>query len=200
MGPQFFRDVEQNSDEWMRLRAGIQTASCFKDVEGTSARKGRTTYMRKLAGEILTGEPMDHFETFAMKRGHEREQEACALYGVMYGVRPEIIGFVRNGKCGASPDRLIGDEGLLEVKDADRHIQIERLLAGVVPKEYMAQVQGQIMVCDKEWCDFMSHCRGLPPLVIRVYRDERYIAGLRLDINKFDEELYELVDKIKAME
>jgi hypothetical protein len=88
---------------------------------------------------------------------------------------------------------------MLEVKDALAHIQIARLLKGELPSEHKAQCQGQLMVAEREWLDFMSHCRGIAPLIIRVERDEKYIAGLRIDVNDFVDELDALVKKIGKM-
>lgn len=194
----------QNSDEWLQARSGIPTASMFKDVMAkTGPRggvpKGRQTYIRKLAGEILTGEPMAHYTNADMERGHEREVEARDLYAMLKDVEPEQVGFIKNYNCGCSPDALIGEDGMWECKDALAHIQIERLLKGTLPREHVAQCQGQLMVSKRQWVDFMSHCRGLPPLIIRVERDEKYIDGLRVDINCFVAELNELVEKIRGM-
>ena len=201
---EIFSDVPQNSDEWLELRAGMPTASMFKDVTAKKGPrggipKGRQTYLWKLAGEILTGEPMDHYINADMERGHEREAEASDLYAFLRDVEPVQVGFIRNGNCGASPDRLIEADGLLEIKDAAPHIQIERLLKGVLPPEHKPQAQGQLMVSQRSWVDWMSHCRGLPPLLIRVERDEAYIAGLKIDVDEFVDELDALVAKIRSM-
>ena len=160
MSVEIFSDVSQNSDEWLALRAGMPTASMFKDVTAKKGPrggipKGRQTYLWKLAGEILTGEPMDHYVNADMERGHEREAEASDLYALLRDVEPERVGFIRNGNCGCSPDRFIGDEGLLEIKDAAPHIQIERLLNGDLPSEHKQQSQGQLMVSQRSWLDFM---------------------------------------------
>ena len=188
---------------------GIPTASEFATVcakvgprGGTSHKEyvGRTRYLRKLAGEILTGEPMgDEYQNAAMLRGKEREDEARELYAMLKEVDPVQVGFIRNGNCGASPDSLIGDDGGLEIKDADPHVQIERLEAGTLPPEHRWQVVGNIMVAEREWWEFMSHCRGLPPLIVRTYRDEQQIAELRESIDRFCAELELLVKRIQAM-
>lgn len=201
---QVFDELEQNTPEWLQVRAGIPTASCFHEVcmkpgPRGGLPKGRITYMRKLAGEIITGRPMDNYVSRDMERGKENEAEARALYAMLHDVEPKQIGFVKNGNCGASPDSLVGNDGLLEIKDAAPHIQIERLLDGRVPNEHKAQVQGQLMVSQRNWCDFMSHCRGMPPLIVRVERDEAFIAALRVDINEFVDELNELVEHIRGL-
>ena len=201
---EIFDDVAQGTDEWRQLRCGLPTASRFFDVIAKKGPRGgipigRQIYMRKLAGEILTGEPMDNYTNANMDRGHEREAEARDLYAFLRDVEPKQIGFIHNGNCGCSPDALIDADGLYENKDAMAHIQIERLLAGTLPTEHKAQCHGQLMVSERSWVDFMSYCRGLPPLVIRVERDEPYIAGLRIDVNDFVDELHELVEKIRNM-
>lgn len=201
---EIFDDIEQETPEWLEIRKGLPTASMFKEVMAKKGPrggipKGRQTYMYKLAGEIISGEPMDNYTNFHMDRGSENESEARDLYAFLRDVEPVQVGFIRNGNCGTSPDALIGDDGLWENKDAFAHIQIERLLKGVLPPEHKPQAQGQLMVSQRSWVDWMSHSRGLPPLIIRVERDELYIAALKIDINEFVNELDELVEKIRAM-
>ncbi len=199
-----FADLIQNTDEWLKTRAGMQTASMFTEVQRKPGARGgipktRETYKCKLAGEILTGQPMPHYTNADMERGHEREAEAGRLHQMLYDVEHVHVGFIKNGNCGCSPDALINTEGMWENKDALPHIQIERLLAGTVPEEHVAQLQGLLMVGERQWIDFQSTCRGLPPLIIRVDRDERFIASLRIDINEFEEELEALVEQIRSM-
>lgn len=199
-----FDNIEQGSADWFAVRLGLPTASMFSDVMAKTGprggiAKGRQTYMRKLAGEIITDEPMDSYTNAHMERGKEREAEARDLYAMLNDVEPSQVGFIRNGNCGCSPDGLIGDAGLFENKDALAHIQIERLERGELPPEHLAQCQGALMVSQREWLDFMSYCRGLPPLIVRVERDEAYIAALRVDVDEFVGELNDLVAKIRSM-
>ena len=192
-------DVEQNTDDWLTLRAGLQTASMFADVMAKvgprgGIPKGRQTYLYKLAGERLTGVPMDSYSNANMQRGHDREDEAARTYAFLKGRKPQKIGFIRNGNCGCSPDRGIGKTGLLEIKDAFPHIQIARLLDGKLPPEHKAQCQGQLMVSERKYVDFMSHCRGLAPLIIRVRRDEEYIKEIETAVYQFIGELDVMVE------
>lgn len=194
----------QGTPEWLAERSKIPTASMFAEVMAKpgpkgGVAKGRQTYLYKLAGEILTGEPMDSYTNAHMERGIEREDEARSLYAFLTNTTPEQVGFIRNGNCGCSPDSVIGDDGLLEIKDALAHIQIDRLLRNTLPSEHKAQVQGQLMVTGRKWCDFMSHCRGLPPLIVRVERDEPYIAEIRTAVDAFVAELEQLVSTIRSM-
>lgn len=197
-------DVEQNSPEWLAVRAGLPTSSMFKEVMAKKGPRGgvprgRQTYLWKLAGEILTGEPMDNYTNANMQLGSERESEARDLYAMIRDVEVREVGFIKNGNCGTSPDGLIGDDGMFENKNAAAHIQIGRLLDGKLPPEHRPQVQGQLMVTERQWCDFQSYSRGLPPLIVRIDRDEAYIAALRVDIEEFVIELNQLISKIGSM-
>jgi len=195
-------DVEQNSPEWMQARCGIVTASTFAKVlsqgKDGGASVGRRDLMLKLAGEILTGEPApEGYRNTDMDRGHEQEPEARALYALRYDA-PERVGFIRNGRKGASPDSLVGNNGGLEIKCAIPSVQIDRLLKGRVPPEHVAQVQGTLWVSEREWWDFMSYCPGLPPLVVRAHRDEAYIAQLAKAVDAFNDELDAVVNSIRT--
>ena len=197
-------DCQQGTDEWYRARMGIPTASMFAAVMAKRGPRGglaktRTTYMHKLAGEICTGEAMESYSNPNMDRGKERESEARDLYAFLREVEPVQVGFILNGNCGCSPDGLVGDDGMVEIKDALPHIQIARLLDGCLPSEHKAQCQGQLLVAERQWVDFISHSRGLPPLIVRVERDEEYIRTIRDDVAQFVAELARLVEWIKVM-
>lgn len=205
-------EIEQGSAAWFEVRKGIPTASSFYKVMakvgprgGTSGKEyvQRANYMRMLAGEIITGEPAEHEwqGNQHTERGKEREDEARSKYAFLHDVDPVRIGFVRNGNCGCSPDSFVGTGGL-EIKDALPHRQIERLQDGTLPSEHRWQVIGSLLVCeDREYWDFVSHCRGLPLFEIRVYRDKvtQELKDLREGIDRFVEETQRLVEWIGAM-
>lgn len=197
-------DCEQNSNEWRMARLGIPTASMFATVMRAKGRgedgssKTRAEYMRKLAGEILTGQPMESYTNGHIERGHEQEDEARKLYAFLADATPQRVGFVRNEFWGCSPDSLIGDNGGLEIKSALPHIQIDRLLRGGLPPEHKAQVQGNMMVCDRIWWDFVSYCPSLPPLIVRAWRDEDYVSELTKALDQFNSELHAMVEKIRG--
>jgi hypothetical protein len=196
-------DCEQGTEEWFRVRAGMPTASEFCTVmakgKGGGESKTRKTYMLKLAGEILTGEPMDHFTNHHMERGKEMEAEARDLYAFMKDVEPRQVGFVISGRKGCSPDSLIGDDGMAEVKTKLPHLQLEVLLRDDVPPEHKAQCQGALWVAEREWIDFVSYWPRLPLFVTRAYRDEEYIKTMAGEVDRFNDELAELVERIRAM-
>lgn len=209
----FADEVPQGSEQWFALHKGLPTASEFYKVQAKVGPRGGTShkeyvqrdqYMRVLAAEIVTGEPREHewLGNRHTERGKEREDEARLLYAFKHDVEPMRIGFVRNGNCGCSPDSFVADVGGLEIKDVLPHRQIERLQAAILPPEHKWQVIGSLLVCeDREWWDFMSHSRGLPPFEIRVYRDkvQSELAELRAGIDKFCEERDALVQWIGAM-
>lgn len=194
-------ECDQGSEEWFAARAGIPTASEFHTVMAIGPKGGksvtRVAYLNKLAGEILTGEPMANYSNGDMERGKLMEDEARDLYSFQNDIEPQRIGFVRNGEKGASPDSLLGDKGGLEIKSAAAHIQIARLLDGELPSEHKAQVHGNMWVCEREWWDFVSYCPKLPLLIKRVFRDEAYIKSIALAVELFNVELQQTVEYIR---
>lgn len=190
-------DMDQGGDEWVRARLGIPTASKFATVMAKGEGKTRSEYMRKLAGEIVTGEPMDSYTNAHMDRGKVMEDEARDLYAFVHDAEIRRVGFIRNGKKGASPDSLVGSEGGLEIKTALPHIQIERLLRGDLPSEHKAQVQGNIWLAERDWWDFCSYWPKLPLLTVRVFRDDIYIKNMAGEIDRFNDELEAMVEAIR---
>jgi hypothetical protein len=190
---------EQGTAEWFAARMGIPTASMFGAVCAKGEGKTRTTYMHKLAGEILTGEPMDSISNAHMERGHAMEPDARNLYAMMHDADPELVGFIRDGRAGASPDALIGADGLLEIKTKLPHLQIEAILADKLPAAHRKQVQGQLWIAERDWCDFVSYWPGLPLFVVREYRDEKLIAEISAEVDHFNSALDCIVAKIRTM-
>jgi hypothetical protein len=195
-------DCEQGSELWYRARAGIPTASMFDAVmakgRGGGESKARRTYMLKLIGERLTGQPMESFSNDHTERGKAMEDEARQLYALVREVEPQPVGFMRRGDAGASPDSLIGHDGLLEIKTKLPHLQLDCILANRLPPEHIAQVQGQLWISGRSWCDFISYWPGLPLFRTRVERDEAYIASIKVAVDDFLDELAATVAKINA--
>ena len=195
-------DFEQGSPEWFKARLGIPTASEFDKVlasgRGGGESKGRRTYMLKLIGERLTGEPADSYTNAHMERGKAMEDEARSAYVFMKETEVRKVGFIRNGNKGCSPDSLRDTVGMVEIKTKLPHLQIEVLLGKAMPPEHMAQVQGQIWTAEREWCDFVSYWPRLPLFVQRIYRDEPYIKKLSDAVDIFVNEMESLQKKIAA--
>ncbi len=194
-------NCDQGSPEWFSARAGLVTASEFQTIlmkgKGGGESLTRKTYMRKLAGEIITGEPMEAFTNVHLERGKVMEAEARDLYAFMTDLEPVQVGFVKSGRKGASPDSLIAGDGGLEIKTKLPHLQIELLEKDEVPAEHVAQVQGGMWVAGREWWDFVSYWPKLPLFVKRVYRDEAYIKTLSDAVDRFNEELDAMVERIR---
>lgn len=192
-------DMEQGSPEWFAIRSGKPTASEFSTVMAKGEGKTRRAYMLKLAGEILTGEPMVNYQNAAMLRGKEQEGDARDRYSLLYDCEPVIVGFLEEPDvgAGASPDALLGDDGLLEIKSADPHVLIDKLMRGSFPSEHVAQAQGNLWISGREWIDLAIFCPRLPLFVKRATRDESYIANLAAEVARFNEELAETVEKVR---
>jgi hypothetical protein len=198
-------DCEQGTELWFSSRAGLPTASEFHTVMAKGKDGGRSltreAYMRKLAGEILTGEPApEGYSNAHMERGKLLEGSARELFAYMHDVEPQIIGFLRNGKKGASPDSLINENAGLEIKTAIPAVQIERLQLNRLPPEYVAQVQGGLWVSERDTWFFLSYCPKLPPLIVEVHRDEAYIAKMAAAVDTFNAELDDLVNSFRGAE
>lgn len=195
-------ECDQGTPEWHAARAGIPTASMFSAIlakgKGNEASKTRATYMRKLAGEIITGAAMESYSNDHMERGKVMEAEARDLYAFAKDVEPTLVGFIRNGSKGCSPDSLIAANGACEVKTKLPHLQIEVLERGTLPPEHKAQCQGVLWVAEREWIDFVSYWPKMPLFVCRVYRDEDYIAALSDAVDAFNDELAALVERVRA--
>ncbi len=177
-------NFEQGAPEWFNARIGVITASSFDKIitpKKLELSSQSTAIENKIAAEIITGESCDDFQGNSWtERGHELEPDAADFYEMTTGIVPEKVGFITNddGTIGASPDRLIGDDGLLEIKCPAPQTHITYLLNGTVADKYKAQVQGQLMVTGRKWCDVMSYHPEIRPSIVRVERDEEYIAAL----------------------
>lgn len=193
---------DQNSADWYRARMGIPTASEFATVmakgKGGGESKTRQTYLYKLAGEIITGEPMESFSNAHMERGKAMEDEARSAYEFMADVQCERVGFIRSGRKGASPDSLVGANGLVEIKTKLPHLVIEALFRGEFPPEHKAQCQGQLWVAEREWLDIAIYWPGMPLFVTTATRDEAYIRELSDAVDIFNAELDIIVDRVRA--
>jgi hypothetical protein len=194
-------DCEQGSPEWYACRLGIPTASEFDTVQakgkGGGESKTRRTYMLKLIGERITGQPKYDYSNDHMGRGKEMEAEARDLYAMVADVEPVKVGFMRRGDAGCSPDSLIGANGISEIKTKLAHLQLEVLLSDRLPPEHLPQTQGQLWIAEREWCDFVSYWPGLPLFIKRVHRDEDYIRNLAAAVQAFNDEMQELMTRVQ---
>lgn len=195
---------EQNSPQWVAARSGVPSSSEFATIMAKGRGGGesltRKKYLHKLAAERILGKPVETWGGNAdTERGHALEPEARALYAFMSNNEPQQVGFMRRGPIGASPDSLVGDDGLLEIKTRAPHLQIALLESNTFPPEHKAQVQGQLLVSGRQWVDFFSYSPGLPPFQTRIHREPIYIAEMQKAIKEFLVELDALVARINAM-
>lgn len=187
-------DVQQGSPEWFACRLGIPTASEFDKII-TPTGKASTqyeAYANRLLAEQMTGKPGEAFEGNAWtERGNELEPDAVAFYELQRDVQAVRVGFCTDDgrTMGASPDRLIGDDGLLEVKCPAPHTHIQYLLDQNIDRKYYPQLQGQLLVTNRKWVDIISYHPELPPVILRVDRDEVYLAAMVKLLADFRREL-----------
>ena len=177
-------DCEQGADEWFAARAGIITmsrAQCLM-VKGRSESglgEDAIGYIDELIGERLTGgNSMSFGGNWHTRRGKEMEPQAVAEYEALSGNKVAHCGIMLNHGVGYSPDGMVGDNGLVEVKSKLPKIMVKVLCGNEVPKEHIAQCQGGLWVSEREWLDFIAYWPGMPLFVKRIYRDEKYIKEL----------------------
>ncbi len=206
-GVEYF-DMDQGSLAWFQVRMGCATASEFATIMTKGRKAGepskvRRTYLLRLAGELLTGEHQDSYESEAMLRGKLMEDEARAYYAMRSKEDVSQVGFARialgGGFAGASPDSVVGERGLLEVKTRAPHHHLAVLLDGVLPEEHRAQVQGQLWITGRDWCDYLSYWPKLRPLMVRVPRDDACIELLSREVETFLQELAATVQSVRDM-
>jgi predicted phage-related endonuclease len=196
-------DVLQGSDEWDELRRGVPTASNFGKII-TAVKAQLSTSWQTYAVELLAAElkvVVPPPPSFWMEWGTENEPYAVAAYELMTGRKTEQVGFVwpdDHKRYGCSPDRLVGDDGLLECKCPMPETVLKYHLTGF-PNDYKPQVQGQLLVTGREWCDFLAYHPELKPFLVRVERDEKYIANLTVALDEFCENLEELRSKLAGV-
>ena len=175
-------DCEQNSDEWYRYHIGVPSSSEFKKIVTSTGKRSeqRKKYLYRLAGEILSGQLADSYESWAMKRGKEKEEEARQFYALRsrHDVGRCGICFTDDRMLASSPDAFVGNKGLLEIKCPIMETHVKYLDNGKLPTEYFVQVQGQLYVTGRKWVDFISYYPGLMPLIIRVEPDIGFITTL----------------------
>lgn len=190
-------DYPQGSEQWRALRVGKPTASNFDRIMAGGAGKTRDDYLRKIAGEIITGEPMVEFKSEYMDRGSEREAELRAAFAMIENVEVQQVGFVERtepyGKIGASPDGLIGDDSGLELKKAEPHVLISILKTNQVPTEHVKQIQGNMLVTGRSSWWIAIGFPGMKMFRRKVRRDEAEIARLRIGLESFWRDLNEIV-------
>ena len=202
-------EIIQRTEEWYSVRIGRVTASRVADImaktkSGPSA--SRKNYMAELVCERLTGTKADSFTSSAMQWGIDNEAAARQAYEAQMFADVAQIGFVDHPSikmAGCSPDGLVGDDGLIEIKCPNTATHIETLISGEADKKYFAQMQMQMSCTGRAWCDFVSYDPRLPVdlmlFIKRVPRDDAFIAEMEAEITAFLSELDETVEKLRHL-
>jgi len=198
--------IAQGSDEWKALRLGKVTASRVADVVAktkTGPAASRKNYAAQLIAERLTGVVVDGFQSKEMQHGTETEPKARAAYSFYADADVVQVDFVPHPgieMTGASPDGLVGEDGLVEFKCPNTATHIETLLGGIIPQDYVTQMQWQMACTGRQWCDFVSFDPRMPGnmqiSIQRVPRDDKRIAELEAAVAAF---LIEVSLKVAAL-
>ena len=202
--PIIIDSFDQKSPEWMAARAGNPGASSISKIITNSGEisKQRTEYLYQLAGEKITGKCEEGFQSQAMINGTEREAAARALFEMIYGVEVRQAALIYKDEFKlfhCSPDGLVGKNALLELKNPMLKTHVKYLLDGKLPSDYFGQCQMSLYVTERELCYFMSAYEGMPPFILEVRRDERYIALLAKALDDFAADLIKTVRKLEAL-
>lgn len=194
-----FHNVEQGTQEWKLLRAGIPTASSFSKIITATGKKSeqRKNYMLQLVSEIIMGKPVEIERTYWMRQGNEKEAEAAEMYSIQSGENVQQVGFVTNYNMaiGCSPDRLVGENGLLEIKTLAPHNFVSFMLEENTD-QYKPQIQGQMLVTGRNWCDLLVWSPDMPPIITRIERDNSYIDVLKHEIDSFLIEMNDIINRL----
>ena len=182
-------DCIQNSPEWEQVRLGIPTASEFdRIITPTGKRSSQAdSYVYRLLAEQMTGKPQNGYVNGHMDRGHELEPEARRFYELQRDCIVEQVGFCMTDdrRAGCSPDGLVVDNGLVEIKCPAPHTHVQYLLSRKVEQEYWPQVQGQLWVTGRKWADVLSYHPEMTPVIVRVERDEAFLRALENELKYF---------------
>lgn len=197
-------NVDQGSEAWDRLRLGIPTSSKMDKIITPLGKPSKQweKFAYFLIAERFLDRKINTFTSVAMENGKIIEEDAAADYELQTGDETSLVGFITtdDGLIGASPDRLVGEEGLLEIKCPMPQTQMEYLATGKIDREYWPQLQSQLFVSGRKWVDIISFNPELPRSIIRVERDIEYIACLEKLLRDFNDFLSQITNKISEMQ
>lgn len=202
-----YKELEQGTEEWLNARCGIVTASVvgqlitaktLKVADNETAR----TLTKHLAAERITQYVEPTFTSADMERGNFSEPIARDIYSERYAPASEV-GFMlleQHGyRLGFSPDGVVGDDGLIEIKAPRQKKHLTTILNDTVPLEHMAQIQTGLMVSGREWLDFISYCGGMPLFVKRVFPNEKWFNAIHDAATAFEENVTDIIDSYREL-
>lgn len=200
-----YPELDQGTDEWLAIRRGIVTASVVGNLLTATGKPANNESSRRLTlsllAERITGETEPTFMNDDMLRGHLEEPIARDMYAEHFaeGEPVTTTGFmIRDDwgwSLGYSPDGLVGDHGLIEVKAPRAKGHLATILGGEVPTQHMAQIQAGLLVSGREWLDFISYYGGLPPFVKRVYADPIWAESIVEAVSAFEDNVAEMTHR-----
>ena len=207
-------DIVQGSDEWFQARIGKVTASRIADLMAKTKSgwgASRANYEAQLIAERLTGQREESFKSSAMERGNQVEREARIAYEFFNNVEVLEVGFVNRPHIemsGASPDGVIGDDGLVEIKCPNTATHLATILGGSIKGNYQKQMQWQMACTERQWCDFVSYDPCMPEHlqlhVRRVHSDPELIQSIEDHVTDFlagiDDKILQLTPEQEAAE
>ena len=200
--------MEQRTPEWFAKRLGKVTASRIADLMAktkTGPGASRANYLAQLVTERLTGTPTESYKSPAMDWGIEQEAAARDAYSARTGVLVDEVDFVDHPtmQAGASPDGLVGEDGLIEIKCPNTSTMLEYLEDRTIPQKYRLQMQWQLAVTGRDWCDFVAFDPRLPEhlqlLVIREPRNTDLVVEITHEVNRFLAEVERKVAFLKEL-
>ena len=205
-----YTDVEQGSESWHSIRIGKVTASKISDVmskgRGSAESAGLRNYRATILCERLTGQREETYTNVAMARGTELEPMARECYEFLTGATVEQVAFIDHPSIpmsGMSPDGLSGTDGLVEIKCPNTANHIDYLLSGKPPAQYIPQMMFQMACSGRLWCDFVSYdprlSEELQLFVVRLYRDDSYIAAMESAVIAFNESVDSMLAELKKI-
>ncbi len=204
-----FHTCEQRSSEWYALRCGIPTASEFSSLVTSTGERSKTLprYAKTLAAEMFSGTTLESWGgNVWSERGRELEDEALRLYEFTRDCVVTPTGFVTTNdkRAGCSPDALVGDDGLVEVKCLKAEVHLETIMYhhkhGRCEPGYIQQPQGQMWICERKWCDLIFYHPVLPLLVVRQFPDGALISAIEGGVDEVSRERDAVVAVLRAMQ
>ena len=198
-------DFPQGSDPWKQARLGVVTASGLDRIlTGKTLKPSaqQDAYLHQLVAEMVIGAPLDDASSEFMERGVQMEGEAADFYAYSRGSTLSTVGFITrdDGRVGCSPDRLVGDDGLLEIKCPAAHTHVSYVInPDALVTAYRAQVQGQMLVTGRKWVDLMAFNPAMSEVVVRVEPDKKYLDALVPELESFLKRLDEALAKVRPV-
>jgi len=201
-----YDDVEQGTEAWLKLRCGCITGSKITEVMQEKKGAGYANYLAQLCCERLTGCVTETYKNAYMDRGNEDEPAARDCYSFITGNDVQQVSFIKHPsiECfGVSPDGLIGNDGMVEIKRKIPAIHIDYIFKNRIPPEYVKQMTAQLACSGREWNEFVSYCPELPEnmqlFICRMHRDNDAIAEMEKRVIEFDSAVEKMISELRAI-